>query len=119
MIKRLREKNHQKEARARRTRAKISGTSESPRLSVFRSLKNISVQAIDDVTGKTLAAADLRELGKKAKNTVDGAKSVGLLVAEKCLKSGIKKVVFDRGSSLYHGKVKALAEGAREGGLEF
>lgn len=119
MIKRLREKNHQKEARARRTRAKISGTAESPRLSVFRSLKSISVQAIDDVEGKTLAAADLRELGKKAKNTLDGAKSVGLLVAEKCLKAGIKKVIFDRGSSLYHGKVKSLAEGAREGGLQF
>lgn len=118
MIKRLREKNHQKEARARRTRAKISGTAECPRLSVFRSLKNISVQAIDDVTGTTLAAADLREL-KKVKNTVEGAKQVGLAVAEKCVKAGIKTVVFDRGSSMYHGKVKALADGAREGGLVF
>ncbi len=119
MIKRLREKNHQKEARARRTRAKISGTAETPRLSVFRSLRNISVQAIDDVTGTTLAAADLRELGKKAKNTVEGAKQVGAAVAEKCVKAGIKTVVFDRGSSMYHGKVKALADGAREGGLVF
>ena len=67
----------------------------------------------------TLAAADLRELGKKAKNTVEGAKQVGAAVAEKCVKAGIKTVVFDRGSSMYHGKVKALADGAREGGLVF
>ena len=119
MIKRLREKNHQKEARDRRARAKISGTATCPRLSVFRSLRNISVQAINDVESVTLASADLRELGKTGKNTVEGAKAVGLLVAEKCLKVGIEKAVFDRGFSRYHGKVKALADGAREGGLVF
>ncbi len=119
MIKRLREKNQQKEARARRTRAKISGTAVCPRLSMFRSLTNISVQAINDANGTTLISADLRELGKDAKNTVAGAKSVGLLVAEKCLKAGVNTVVFDRGSFRYHGKVKALADGAREGGLVF
>ena len=117
MIKRLREKNHQKEARDRRARAKIYGTAMRPRLSVFRSLRNISVQVIDDVIGNTLIMADLRELGNTANNTVSGAKAVGKLVAEKCAKMGIKEVVFDRGSSRYHGKVKALAEGARENGL--
>lgn len=119
MIKRLREKNHRKAARDRRARAKVSGTLECPRLTVFRSLKSISVQAVDDEAGKTLAAADLRELGGTLGNTVPGAKAVGMLIAEKCLKIGVKQAVFDRGSSLYHGKVQALADGAREGGLVF
>lgn len=119
MIKRLREKNHQKEARARRARAKISGTAECPRLSVFRSLRNISVQAIDDTRGVTLASADIRELGKMGENTVSGAKATGLLIAEKCMKVGVKRAVFDRGSFRYHGKVEAVALGAREGGLVF
>jgi large subunit ribosomal protein L18 len=99
MIKRLREKNHRKAARDRRARAKVSGTLECPRLTVFRSLKSISVQAVDDETGKTLAAADLRELGGTLGNTVPGAKAVGMLIAEKCLKIGVKQAVFDRGSS--------------------
>jgi large subunit ribosomal protein L18 len=79
MIKRLREKNHRKAARDRRARAKVSGTSECPRLAVFRSLKGISVQAIDDMAGKTIAAADLRELGGTLGNTVPGAKAVGMV----------------------------------------
>lgn len=104
--------------RKRRIRAKVSGTSEMPRLSVFRSLKNISVQVIDDVAGKTLVSASLKEV-KKAKNDIAGAKELGKSVAEKCKAQKIENVVFDRSGYKYHGKVKALAEGAREGGLKF
>jgi large subunit ribosomal protein L18 len=103
--------------RKRRIRAKISGTTEVPRLSVFRSLRNISVQVIDDVAGKTIVAASLFEI--KGKNTVLGAKEVGKLVAEKCKSAKIGKVVFDRSGYKYHGKVKAVADGAREAGLKF
>lgn len=113
------ERKRKRQARARRVRAKVSGTAERPRLSVFRSLRNITTQAIDDLSGKTLVAADLRELGKKATNTVDGARAVGKLIGEKCVAAGIKTVTFDRAGYRYHGKVKALAEGAREAGLEF
>ena len=105
-------------ARVRRVRAKISGTADRPRLVVFRSLRNITVQAIDDVKGVTLASADLREM-KKAKNTVEGALALGKLVGEKCVAAGIKTVVFDRAGYRYHGKVKAVADGARESGLAF
>jgi large subunit ribosomal protein L18 len=104
--------------RKRRVRAKISGTQEKPRLAVFKSLKGIYVQAIDDVAGKTLASANLTEI-KKAKNTVEGAKEVGKLIAEKCIAAKITAVTYDRAGYRYHGKVKALAEGAREGGLKF
>lgn len=105
-------------ARVRRVRAKISGTADRPRLVVFRSLRNITVQAIDDVKGVTLASADLREM-KKVKNTVEGALALGKLVGEKCVAAGIKTVVFDRAGYRYHGKVKAVADGAREAGLAF
>lgn len=105
-------------ARARRVRAKISGTAERPRLAVFRSLRNISVQAIDDAKGVTLVSADLREM-KKAKNTVEGALALGKLMGEKCAAAGIKTAVFDRAGYRYHGKVKAVADGARESGLAF
>ncbi len=105
--------------RKRRVRAKISGTATKPRLSVFRSLRSISVQAIDDVTGKTLCSAKLADLGVKAKHTVESAAKVGALLAEKCVKAGVNEAVFDRSGYRYHGKVKALAEGAREGGLKF
>lgn len=104
--------------RKKRVRAKISGSTERPRLAVYKSLKSMYVQVIDDVKGKTLASASLAEI-KKAKNDVSGAKEVGKLVAKKCEAKKIKEVIFDRAGYQYHGKVKALAEGAREGGLKF
>lgn len=103
-----------------RTRSKIKGTTSRPRLSVFRSNKYIFAQIIDDDKGKTLIAVSEIELGKELKaNKTEKAKSLGLLLAKKTLALKIKLVVFDRGSYLYHGRVKALAEGAREGGLQF
>lgn len=101
--------------RKRRIRAKISGTATIPRLSVFRSNKAFSAQMIDDLAGKTLAACSTMEL--KEKNTVLGATAVGKALAKKCLALGIEAVVFDRSGYRYHGKVKAVADGAREGGL--
>ena len=108
-IKRYKE---QRDRRRARIRAKIKGTKERPRLSVFRSNKHIYAQLIDDVGGETLAAA----LGGAK---VSAAGKVGKDLAEKAIKVGIKEVVFDRGGYNYHGRVKALAEAAREGGLEF
>lgn len=104
--------------RKRRVRAKISGTSDRPRLSVFRSLRNITIQAIDDVTGNTLAQANLRELGKKGENTVLGATAVGKLMAKRLVAQNILQGVFDRSGYKYHGKVKALAEALRENGVK-
>jgi large subunit ribosomal protein L18 len=104
----------------KRIRAKISGTAERPRLAVFRSVKHIYAQIIDDATGHTIAAASSNE--KSASITggnVAGAKEVGRLVAERAKEKGIKSVVFDRGGYLYHGRIKALADAAREAGLEF
>lgn len=103
--------------RKRRIRAKIKGTAEMPRLAVFRSLRNISAQVIDDVSGKTLVSASL--VDAKAKNTIAGAMETGKIVAERCLEKKIKSIVFDRSGYKYHGKIKALADGAREGGLKF
>lgn len=103
--------------RKRRIRAKISGTSECPRISVFRSLKSVSVQAIDDMNGKTLAHAKLADLGKSPKNTVESATKVGALLASQMEALGVKKGVFDRSGYRYHGKVKAVAEALREGGI--
>ena len=102
-------------------RLKISGTAECPRLAVYRSAKNIYAQIIDDVAGKTLVAASTLEPSLKEKygGNVEAAAAVGKLVAEKALEKGIKEVVFDRGGLVYHGRVKALADGAREAGLEF
>lgn len=105
--------------RKARIRAKVSGTATCPRLAVFRSLQSISVQAIDDQTGRTLASATLKELGAKAKNTVVGAEEVGKLIAKKCADLKITDAVFDRAGYRYHGRVKSLAEGARLGGLLF
>jgi len=106
-----------------RVRKKITGTPERPRLSVFRSLNHIYAQVIDDSAGKTLAAASTLDEALKGKlssgGNKDAAKEVGLLIAKKATDIGIKNVVFDRGGYLYHGRVKELAEGAREGGLEF
>ena len=107
--------------RHKRVRAKVSGTPECPRLNVFRSDKHIYAQVIDDVAGNTLAAASSNEkafTGESGGNK-DGAKIVGKMVAERAKAAGITKVVFDRGGYVYHGRVQELADGAREGGLEF
>jgi large subunit ribosomal protein L18 len=104
--------------RKRRVRAKISGSATRPRLAVFKSLKGIYAQVIDDTVGKTIASANLAEI-EKAKNTVEGAKEVGKLIAKRCAAIKIESITFDRAGYRYHGKVKALAEGAREGGLAF
>lgn len=101
-------------------RKNLAGTTSRPRLSVFRSNKGIYAQIIDDTTGKTLASASsLSKDFVASGNKVDQSKAVGKLVAEKALAAGISKVVFDRNGYLYHGRVKSLAEGAREGGLDF
>ena len=104
--------------RKRRVRAKITGSAERPRLAVYKSLRSIYVQVIDDAAGKTLASANLSEI-KKSPNTVVGAMEVGKLIAKKCGELKISVVTFDRAGYRYHGKVKAVAEGAREGGLQF
>ncbi|NGM62544.1 50S ribosomal protein L18 [Sphingobacterium sp. SGG-5] len=101
-------------------RKHLTGTAERPRLSVFRSNKGIYAQIIDDTTGTTLAAASsLAKDFVASGNKIDQSKVVGKLVAEKAIAAGINKVVFDRNGYLYHGRVKSLAEGAREGGLDF
>ena len=106
--------------RHRRVRAKIYGTAKMPRLCVFRSAKHIYGQLIDDEKSQTLvSASDLELRIKKGKTKVEKAKEVGKLIAKKAQKLKIEKVVFDRGGYKYHGRVKALAEGAREGGLKF
>ena len=113
-------KNESRLVRHARVRKKISGTPERPRLSVYKSLTGIYAQIIDDVNGRTLVAASTldKEVKIKASN-IEAAKEVGALVAKRATKAGIKTIVFDRGGYQYHGKVKALAEAAREGGLEF
>jgi large subunit ribosomal protein L18 len=109
--------------RHKRVRAKVTGRSKRPRLYVFRSNQHIYTQIIDDEKGKTIISASDQELKKsktKSKETkIDIAKEVGKLVAKKAMEKDIKEVVFDRGGYKYHGRVKALAEGAREGGLKF
>ena len=102
-----------------RVRGNISGTAERPRLSVFRSEKNIYAQIIDDVAGNTLVAASSVEKDFGPGSNKEAARKVGKLVAERALAKGIEEVVFDRGGYIYHGRVMELAEGAREGGLKF
>ena len=102
----------------RRIRSKISGTPERPRLSVFRSNKHIYAQLIDDLAGTTLAAASTREADLEGGSRVERGKAVGEKVAERAKEAGIESVVFDRGGYRYHGRVKAIAEGARSGGLQ-
>jgi large subunit ribosomal protein L18 len=99
-------------------RKKISGTKERPRLSVFRSNTGIYAQIIDDIKGVTIASASTVELGKKTVN-MENSKNVGKKLAEKAVASGVEAIVFDRNGYLYHGNIKAFAEGAREGGLKF
>ena len=119
----MKDKYEQRERRQRRVRSKVAGTPERPRLSVFRSSQHIYAQVIDDESGKTLAAAST--LAKDVKGTVaeanktEAAKKVGEAIARACLAKGLKKVVFDRGGYMYHGRVSALADAAREAGLEF
>ncbi len=116
----MREKLEKKERRKKRVRSKIFGTREKPRLCVFRSAKHIYAQLIDDERAHTLvSASDLELKIKEKKKKREIAFEVGKLVAEKALKKNIEKVVFDRGPYKYHGRVKALAEGARVGGLKF
>jgi large subunit ribosomal protein L18 len=119
------QKNLKREIRHRRVRSRVSGVLERPRLSVFKANRHIYVQVIDDGSGKTLAAASSMEVnlpagkaGTKAKKS-DMAKEVGKIIATKAMAKNIKAVKFDRGGFAYHGRIKALAEGAREGGLEF
>ena len=113
-------KNAMRLKRHVRVRGKISGTPERPRLNVFRSETNIYAQIIDDTKGITLVSASSLEKGFECDGTkTDAAKKVGEAVAERAKAKGIEAVVFDRGGYLYHGRVKALAEGAREGGLQF
>ncbi|MCE2708346.1 MAG: 50S ribosomal protein L18 [Bacteroidota bacterium] len=100
-------------------RRKISGTDSRPRLSVYKSNTGIYAQLVDDLKGQTLAQASSKELGAKANTTVAVSKEVGKKLAERAVASGLSEVVFDRNGYLYHGNVKALAEGAREGGLKF
>lgn len=104
----------------RRVRGKISGSSELPRLSVYKSNKEIYAQLIDDVSGKTLASASSREKGVEANGTKsEVSAAVGKAIAAKAIAAGIENIVFDRNGFVYHGRVKALADGAREGGLKF
>jgi large subunit ribosomal protein L18 len=102
-----------------RIRKTISGTATNPRLSVFRSNKEIYAQLIDDVNGKTILSASSREKGVSKGTNVEVATAVGKLVGEKALKAGLDVVTFDRGGYLYHGRIKSLAEGARAAGLKF
>ncbi len=103
----------------RRIRKHINGTAERPRMTVFRSNKQIYVQLIDDVAGKTLLTASSRETGDEKVTKVEQAAKVGKLIGEKAVKAGITAVVFDRNGYLYHGRVKQLADAAREAGLKF
>jgi len=112
--------NKQKKLRRqKRVRAKISGTDQKPRLCVFRSNKHIYVQLIDDAKKKTILSASDQKLKKGKMTKVALAKEIGKLIAQKALEKKIEKIVFDRGPYKYHGRVKAVAEGAREGGLKF
>lgn len=101
--------------RKRRIRAKVFGTAKRPRLSIFKSLKTLSIQVIDDTKGKTIICTDSKSM--KVENNISGAEGLGKAIAKKCLDKKIKEVVFDRSGYKYHGKIKAVAEGSRKGGL--
>lgn len=106
-------------ARHKRIRKRVDGTTEKPRLAIYRSLKHIYAQIIDDTKGVTLVSASSMEKDAVGGGNKDGAKAVGTRLAERAKEAGIGRVVFDRGGFRYHGRVAALADGAREGGLEF
>jgi large subunit ribosomal protein L18 len=112
-------KRQARERRHRRIRGKVAGTAERPRLAVFRSNRGIFAQLVDDESGHTLAAASWLNLKSFAGNKTDQAAEVGKALAAAAKQAGVETCVFDRGGYLYHGRVKALAEGAREGGLKF
>ena len=112
-------KPQQRLKRRRRVRAKVTGTAERPRISVFRSNRGIQAQLIDDVSGHTLAAVNWIEPDLKSLARMEQAKKAGELLAERAKAAGVETCVFDRGGYRFHGKVKALADGAREGGLRF
>jgi large subunit ribosomal protein L18 len=114
-------RNELRKKRHLRIRKKISGTQDVPRLNVFRSAKHIEVQLIDDVNQNTLVSASTKEkeLNIQSGGNIEAAKSIGKIIAERAQAKGLKKVVFDRGGYLFHGRVKAIAEAAREAGLEF
>lgn len=118
MIKQV-SKNVARIRRHKRVRAKISGTSETPRLCLYRSNKNIHAQIIDDTKGVTLVSSSSKTLKLENGSNVEAARQVGLDIAKKALEKNITNVVFDRSGYIYHGRVKALAEGAREAGLKF
>jgi|SRR6516165_10899333 large subunit ribosomal protein L18 len=105
--------------RRRRVRAKVRGSAERPRISVFRSNRGIFVQLIDDDAGRTIAAVNWTEAEIRDLKPIDQAKRVGALLAERANAAGVERAVFDRGGYQYHGRIRALAEGAREGGLAF
>ena len=111
-------RNNKRLHRARRIRAKISGTAQRPRLRIFRSLRSMYVQLIDDENQTTLVSANLSEM-QDAKNNVENARKLGELIAQKAIDKKITEVVFDRAGYKYHGKVRAIAEGARSAGLKF
>lgn len=115
------DKNQVRKKRHARVRAKLSGTAERPRLNIYRSNKNIYAQLIDDANGVTLASASTldKELSLESTGNAEAAQKVGELIAKRAVEKGIKEVVFDRGGYLYHGRIKALADAARENGLQF
>ncbi|MCM3588512.1 50S ribosomal protein L18 [Mesobacillus maritimus] len=115
------DKNAVRRKRHARVRSKVSGTAARPRLNVFRSNKHIYAQLIDDVNGVTLASASTldKDVSLESTSNVDAAVKVGELVAKRAVEKGVSEVVFDRGGYLYHGRIKALAEAARENGLQF
>ena len=117
MIKRT-DRKVSRSKRHRRVRVRLSGTAERPRLSVYRSLNHVYAQLIDDAGGRTLAAASTVDLKKKGNGMAEAA-TVGKAIADKAKTAGVSHVVFDRGGFLYHGRIKALADAAREAGLEF
>lgn len=108
-----------KNRRKTRISSSVHGTSEKPRLCVFRSNKTIYVQLVDDINGKTLLALSGKHLEKQSGSKVDKAKALGIALAAKAIEKKLTKVIFDKGSYRYHGRVKAIADGAREGGLQF
>jgi len=108
-----------RERRKLRVRGNVSGTAERPRLTIFRSNSHMYAQVIDDQNGTTIASASSLQMKLKTGGNVASAKEIGKAVAERAIEKGVKKVVFDRGGYLYHGRIKALADAAREAGLEF
>lgn len=124
LVNRRKKKENRRAAVRRRVRQKVHGTSERPRLSVFRSNRHLHLQVIDDLEGRTLTSVStmeqpFRDLGFKDGGTVPAAQAAGKLLAERAIEAGIKQVVFDRNGYDYHGRIRAVADAAREGGLDF